>query len=73
VTKVGKRLTITFAVLAVLCVAPISLYGVFGPEDGNPLGLGLLMVFGTPVFTIAAVIAAIIWVSGFIRTSSKRK
>ena len=30
-------------------LAPLLLYVIFGPKDGNPIGLGLLMVFGCPL------------------------
>jgi hypothetical protein len=33
----------------VASLAPLLLYVVFGPKDGNPIGLGLLMVFGCPI------------------------
>ena len=58
--KLGKWVTIISAILMALCVAPIMLYAAFGPDDGNPVGLGLLMVFGTPVFGAATIIGVII-------------
>lgn len=30
-------------------VLPIALYSLFGPADGNPVGLGLLMVVLVPI------------------------
>jgi hypothetical protein len=30
-------------------IAPILLYSMLGPADGNPIGLGLLRTFGVPV------------------------
>jgi hypothetical protein len=72
VIKIGKRTTIIAAILMALCVAPIMLYAVFGPEDGNPIGLGLFMAFGTPVFGGAILIGAIIWVVGSVRGKRDR-
>lgn len=45
------------AALAVLVFgwAPILLYMMFGPADGNPIGLGLLAWTSTPVSLILAV------------------
>lgn len=65
--KFGRRLTIISVILLVLCVAPIMLYSAFGPADGNPIGLGLLMFFGWPVFTGLAVIGGLIWIAGNIK------
>jgi len=36
-------------IVAACSVLPLLLYVIFGPKDGNPIGLGLLMVFGVPV------------------------
>ena len=70
--KLGRRVTIVSAILAALCVAPIMLYAAFGPEDGNPVGLGLLMVFGSPVFGAATLIGAIIWLIAIARASYRQ-
>jgi len=40
-------------------LAPLLLYIVFGPKDGNPIGLGLLMTFGLPVGLIFLVIGLV--------------
>jgi len=63
----GKRLTIISVIMLALCVAPIMLYAAFGPADGNPIGLGLLAVFGWPLFASLTVIGLILWVAGWIR------
>jgi hypothetical protein len=52
--KLLKRWTwTTFAKAGLLLMAigflPIALYSLFGPADGNPNGLGLLMVVLVPV------------------------
>lgn len=71
--KLGKWMTIVSALLVALSIAPIMLYAAFGPADGNPIGLGLLMVFGTYVFGSALLIGAIIWVIGIARAASLRR
>ena len=37
-------------------LAPLLLYMIFGPKDGNPIGLGLLMVFGVPLGLLILII-----------------
>ena len=43
----------------VASLAPLLLYIVFGPADGNPIGLGLLMVAGVPTGLILLVIGLV--------------
>jgi hypothetical protein len=43
-------------VVAAASLAPILLYIVFGAKDGNPIGLGLLFFFGTPVGVILTLV-----------------
>jgi hypothetical protein len=43
-------------VVAAASLAPLLLYVVFGPKDGNPIGLGLLFFFGTPVGVILTLV-----------------
>jgi ABC-type proline/glycine betaine transport system permease subunit len=66
VIRAGKWITLVSVALAVLCAIPIQIYAAFGPEDGNPVGLGLLMVFGAPFFGSIAVLGIVIWVIGLI-------
>lgn len=49
--------------LALLAVGvlPILLYSWLGPADGNPIGLGLLMVVLAPVGFLLLGIAALKW------------
>jgi len=61
----GKRFTIVGVILTVLSVAPIMLYASFGPPDGNPIGLGLLMVFGGSLFAGISVLGVVLWGIGF--------
>jgi len=41
-------------------LAPLLLYVIFGPADGNPIGLGLLMFFGVPTGLILVVLGLVI-------------
>ena len=66
-TRFGRKLAIVSAVMLVLCVSPILIYKAVGPEDGNPIGLGLLMFFGWPVFGSLGVVGALLWAVGAIR------
>jgi len=56
--KLPKLFWIGVWVLA-LSAAPLLLYIVFGPKDGNPIGLGLLLFFGAPIGFILMVIGLI--------------
>jgi hypothetical protein len=54
-----SKLSRAGAVVAGLSLAPLVLYVIFGPKDGNPIGLGLLMFFGVPI-------GVLLFVVGFI-------
>jgi hypothetical protein len=54
-----SKLSWAGAIVAGLSLAPLVLYVIFGPKDGNPIGLGLLMFFGVPV-------GVLLFVVGFI-------
>ncbi|MBI2678657.1 MAG: hypothetical protein HYX28_07725 [Candidatus Koribacter versatilis] len=42
-----------------LSVAPLLLYVIFGPKDGNPIGLGLLFFFGAPIGFILIIVGLV--------------
>lgn len=42
-----------------LTVGPLLLYVIFGPADGNPIGLGLLFFFGAPVGFVLMVVGLV--------------
>jgi hypothetical protein len=46
-------------VVAAASMAPLLLYVMFVPKDGNPIGLGLLMVFGVPLGLLLLVIGLV--------------
>ena len=55
-----SRFLFTGVVIAVIGYLPLQLYIVFGPRDGNPIGLGL--------FAVVAILAGLLVVaSGFIK------
>ena len=54
-----SKLSWAGAIVAGLSLAPLVLYVILGPKDGNPIGLGLLMFFGVPI-------GVLLFVVGFI-------
>jgi hypothetical protein len=50
-------------VIALMGYTPLQLYILFGPSDGNPIGLGLLFVMGmfAGVFVIAIGCVKALW------------
>ena len=71
--KLGKWMMLISVVLLVLSVAPIMLYAEFGPADGNPVGLGLLMVFGGSLFGATLAVGTALWMVGWLVGCRKRK
>ncbi len=45
----GAKLLLAGIAVLVVGVGPLLLYAVFGPADGNPIGLGLLAFVAMPV------------------------
>ena len=41
-----SRFLLVGVTIAIAACLPLQLYIIFGPADGNPIGLGLLMVMG---------------------------
>jgi hypothetical protein len=56
--KLNKLFWIGVGLMAA-SLAPLLLYVIFGPKDGNPIGLGLLMVFGVPLGLLVLIIGLI--------------
>lgn len=44
-----RKLVKAGALLIAVGILPIGLYSLFGPADGNPIGLGMLMVVLVPI------------------------
>lgn len=59
----GIKIIALSLLLVLVCAAPLMLYVFLGPEDGNPVGLGLLFAGGALVahigFTVGLVL--LIW------------
>ena len=62
--KSGFRTMMAGVAGVVICVTPILLYMNFGPADGNPIGLGLLMVLGAPLGVVALAAGLVLWLIG---------
>lgn len=55
----GSRILLFGIAIAAIGVLPLLLYVAFGPEDGNPIGLGLLAVAAVPIGLMIAVVGLI--------------
>jgi hypothetical protein len=58
--RTGLKIIVASTLLGVLAIMPLLLYVMFGPEDGNPIGLGLLSMLGL-ILIQAGVVAGLIW------------
>jgi hypothetical protein len=65
---IGLKIILASAGMSALFSVPLLLYVVFGPADGNPVGLGLLFVLGLALGTLGAAIGVVaLAVDRFIR------
>ncbi len=55
----GLRLLMAGLAVLVIGVGPLLLYALFGPADGNPIGLGLLTFVAMPVGGVLALLGLI--------------
>ena len=55
----GMQMIRGSALLAAAGIAPLLLYALVGPSDGNPIGLGLLAVATVPIAGIGLVIGVV--------------
>lgn len=66
----GGRIFFWSFIFGIACYLPLQLYILFGPADGNPIGLGLLAVFGVPVALMGMLMGVIkLLVEYFLRRS----
>src|SRR5688572_21585518 len=65
-TSRGVRILLTSLTIGAVGVTPLLLYILLGPEDGNPIGLGLLAVLAMAVGGIGSLIGAGIAVLEFL-------
>ena len=59
---VGIRLVAFGIACFVASVLPLLIYVVLGPADGNPIGLGLLMMLGVLVLVVAGGLGLVVMV-----------
>lgn len=55
----GPRILIAGLAIAGAGVLPLLLYVALGPDDGNPIGLGLLAVAAVPIGVLVAAVGLI--------------
>jgi hypothetical protein len=55
----GARIVAFSVLLAMVGWLPLLLYTIFGPEDGNPIGLGLLAMAVTPFAGVGLAVGVI--------------
>ena len=56
----GLRILLRSLLVGALGVAPLLVYILLGPKDGNPIGLGLLAALAVAVSGIGMLIGAVI-------------
>ena len=56
----GLRILLRSLLIGALGVAPLLVYMLLGPKDGNPIGLGLLAALAVAVSGIGMLIGAVI-------------
>ncbi len=62
----GLRILLRSLLIGALGVAPLLVYILLGPKDGNPIGLGLLAALAVAVSGIGMLIGAVIAAMEFI-------
>jgi hypothetical protein len=60
-----KKFLIAGIIIAAIGYLPLQLYILFGPRDGNPIGLGLLFVTATSVGLGVVAIGLVKLIVGF--------
>ena len=55
----GLKIMVWSIALGVAGILPLQLYIIFGPADGNPIGLGLLAVAAVPIAGVGTVVGLI--------------
>jgi hypothetical protein len=57
----GAKIVKASAAFGLAGVAPLLLYVLLGPADGNPIGLGLLAVATTPFAAVGMAVGGVKW------------
>ena len=55
----GLKILLTSLIIGAVGVAPLLLYALLGPKNGNPIGLGLLAMLAVGVAGIGLLIGAV--------------
>ena len=61
----ARKFLIGGIIIAVIGYLPLQLYIMFGPRDGNPIGLGLLFITATPAGLFVVAVGLIKLIVGF--------
>lgn len=61
--QTGLKIMVVSMAPVLITMLPLLLYAVFGPSDGNPIGLGLLFVAGLALSMLGFLIG-VIWLIG---------
>lgn len=69
----GKRLMFIAFGLALLCLVPMGLHQLFGPEDGKAVIPGLIMLIGFPLFATLTFLGMVIWGVGIVRDEERQR
>ncbi len=55
----GLKILLGSLTAGAIGIAPLLLYALLGPKDGNPIGLGLLAMLAVPVAAIGSLIGLV--------------
>ena len=55
----GLKILLTSLAAGAIGIAPLLLYALLGPKNGNPVGLGLLAMLAVPVAAIGSLIGLV--------------
>ncbi|QGU32304.1 hypothetical protein [Thermochromatium tepidum] len=61
----ARKFLVAGIIIAAMGYLPLQLYIMFGPRDGNPIGLGLLFITVTPVGLGVVAIGLVKLIVGF--------
>jgi hypothetical protein len=61
----ARKFLVAGIIIAAMGYLPLQLYIIFGPRDGNPIGLGLLFITVTPVGLGVVAIGLVKLIVGF--------
>ena len=63
----GKKITFIAFLLALLCLLPSGIYTLIYSAETLPIPLGMITIFGLPLFASLSFIGMIIWAISEIR------